>query len=340
MRIRRFIWIFGVSAIYAMSVPGHAENAPKKASEGIPRIQFEEMTYDFGQVREGTEVIHVYKFNNVGTDTLVIGKIRTSCGCTAALASEREIPPGEEGEIKVTFDSSSRHGRGKIHRTITVPSNDPEQPKVELSLTGEVLVEIEITPRYLNFGTIQKGEERSGSVKVRFPCDPTRQVTQVESLTKGISAEQVSSKSAEPGETEIQIRLSKDVPVGRLSGRVQISTTNPNKPTDTIMVIANVQGEIVVQPSVLSGVFRKGDPKAIVTLTKKGKKNLKIKKVEEDTGRFTTHVVQVKKGEHYRVELSLRDDAKPGRFQGTLKLYTNHPDQRVIEVRLSGVVQE
>lgn len=342
MRISRFIWLIGLLTIYGMSVPCNAENAPKKVSDGTPRIQFEEITYDFGQVREGIKVTHVYTFKNVGTDTLVIGEIKTSCGCTAALASEQKIPPGKEGKINVILDSSSSHGRGKVHRTITVNSNDPDQPKVQLSLTGEVLAEIEIMPPHLNFGTIKKGEERSESVKVRFPLDPTLRVTKVESLTEGIHAEQVTSKSAESGETEIQITVSRDLPVGTLSGRVQISTTSPSKPTDTIMVIANIQGEITVRPPALSGVFRKGDPKAIrsVDLTKKGKKNLKIEEVEEETGQFTTKIVEMKKGEHYRIDLALRDHAKPGQFSGTIKIHTNDPDQSVIEVRLSGVVQE
>lgn len=337
MRIGRFIWLLGLLIIYGVSLPCNAEDAPGRTSEGTPHIQFEETNYDFGQVQEGTKVTHIYTFKNVGTDTLVLGKIRTSCGCTAALVSEREIPPGGEGEVKVTFNTKNRHGRTR--KTITVPSNDPDQPKVQLSITGNILVEVEITPRYLNFGTIKKGEERSGSVKVRFPSDPTLRVTKVKSLSKGIHAKQVSTKS---GETEIKIWVDKDVPIGRLSGRVQISTTSPNKSTDTIIVVASVQGEIIAQPSVLSGVFRKGDPKAIrsVNLIERGKRNLKIKKVEEDTGLFTINVVKVKKGEHYRIELSLKDDAQLGRFQGKLKIHTNHPDQRVIEIRLAGVVKE
>ena len=130
--------------------------------------------------------------------------------------------------------------------------------------------------------------------------------------------------------------------MGRLTGRVQITTTSPNKPTVPITVSGTVQGEITVQPSVLYGVFRKGAPKAIqsINLTKRGKKNLKVKEVEEDTGLFTISIAPVKEGEQYRIDLSLRDDAKTGRFQGTLKIHTNYSDQSVIEVPLSGMLQE
>ena len=123
---------------------------------------------------------------------------------------------------------------------------------------------------------------------------------------------------------------------GQLQGKIEARGRLELLPT------ANVQGEIIVQPLALSGVFRKGNPTAIrpINLTTRGRKNLKIKKVEEDTGLFTVNVVTAKKGEHYQVELGLREDAKTGRFRGTLKMYTNHRDQGVIEVPLSGVIQE
>jgi hypothetical protein len=320
-----------------MGHPCTGEDAPDTSSEGTPHIQFEETTYDFGQVKEGIQVIHIFTFKNVGTATLVLGKIRTSCGCTAAVVSEQEIPPGGQGEIKVTFDTKNR--RGKSHKTITVSSNDPDQPNMQLSISGEILVDVDITPHYVNFGNIKRGEEHTKSVKVRFPHDPTLRVTRVESLTEGITAKQGATKS---DETEIQIRVDRKAPVGRLSGRVKIHTTSPNKPTDVIMVVVHVMGEIMVEPSSLSGVFLKGNPKTLrsIDLTKKGEKNLKIEKVEENTGRFTTNVAEVKKGEHYRIELSLREDAELGSFRGTLRIYTNHTDQRVIEVRLSGSIKE
>ncbi len=339
MKINRFVWLIGLLAVCGMNVPCNAGNTHEKVSERAPHIQFEETDYDFGQVQEGTQVTHIYTFKNVGIDTLMLGKIRTSCGCTGALVSDRKIAPGGEGEIKVTFDT--KNYRGKSRKTVTVHSNDPDRPQVQLAISCEILVEFELVPRYVNFGTIEKGEERSRSVKVRFPSDPTQWVTKVESMTRGIHARQVPSKSTKPGETEIRIRVNKEVPVGRLSGQVLISTTSPTKPTDTIMVVAHVRGEIAVQPSALTGVFRKGDPKAIrsISLTKKGKKDLKIEKVEEDTGRFAPHVVQVKEGEDYRVEIFLRADAEPGPFRGTLKIHTNDPNQRIIEVRLYGRVE-
>jgi hypothetical protein len=41
-----------------------------------PQIEFKEIEYDFGDIAEVTEVTHIFKFKNVGGDTLIINKIQ------------------------------------------------------------------------------------------------------------------------------------------------------------------------------------------------------------------------------------------------------------------------
>src|SRR3990172_1452466 len=87
-----------------------------------PAMQFEEMEYDFGTVVQGSAVKHTFKFKNVGTDTLKIAQVKTSCGCTAAWESSKVIPPKAEGQIEVSFNTGSR--QGKASKTVYVYSND------------------------------------------------------------------------------------------------------------------------------------------------------------------------------------------------------------------------
>jgi len=94
-----------------------------------PKIRFENTVHDFGKIKEGSVVDYTFKFKNVGSDVLEIKTVRTSCGCTAAVVSGKSIKPGEEGNLKVEFDSTKKEG--VVTRTITLSSNDPvEQQKV------------------------------------------------------------------------------------------------------------------------------------------------------------------------------------------------------------------
>jgi len=124
-----------------------------------PRINFQEKDYNFGTVKEGTEVTHEFSFQNAGDTELVITDVKTSCGCTAAVTSAKTVAPGEQGTLKVTFNSRGR--RGHQTKTITVYSNDPEQPQAAVRIAGEVDAgnqpRIAVAPMSLDIGVIPPG---------------------------------------------------------------------------------------------------------------------------------------------------------------------------------------
>ncbi|MGB2906169.1 MAG: DUF1573 domain-containing protein [Candidatus Aminicenantaceae bacterium] len=106
-----------------------------------PAIKFKEKKWDFGKAQQGKVLTHVFSFQNTGNATLSIANVRTSCGCAAALISNREIQPGKSGEIKVTFNTKGYEGNQTKY--IYVDSNDPKEPKAELT----VQVAIDVPPR-------------------------------------------------------------------------------------------------------------------------------------------------------------------------------------------------
>ncbi len=106
----------------------------KKAS--APKIYFPENEHDFGKVKEGKSVDFTFKFMNKGNSLLEIKSVNTSCGCTAAVLSDKKINPGKEGSIRVEFDST--HKSGEVTRTIAVTSNDPEEPNKILIIKADV----------------------------------------------------------------------------------------------------------------------------------------------------------------------------------------------------------
>jgi len=101
-----------------------------------PKIQFVESSYDFGTTVQGTQVKHIFKFKNVGTDTLKIEHVKTSCGCTAAWENSKVIPPQKEGQIEVAFNTGSVVG--KASKTVFIISNDVESPKRSVVIHGLV----------------------------------------------------------------------------------------------------------------------------------------------------------------------------------------------------------
>lgn len=101
------------------------------------KIFFPETQFDFGKVKEGSKLNHTFTFQNTGTQPLIIKDVKPSCGCTAAVISEKNIQPGKSGSIKVDFDTSKR--QGKTSKMITVVSNDTNEPNKVISITAEII---------------------------------------------------------------------------------------------------------------------------------------------------------------------------------------------------------
>ena len=105
--------------------------------KNAPKIQMGEEKYHFGTVTEGTNVEHTFTITNVGKSTLYIRKTKTTCGCTVGRPEKDELEPGESTSVKATFRTSGKTGGQS--RPIDIISNDPERPKVTLTLEGHVV---------------------------------------------------------------------------------------------------------------------------------------------------------------------------------------------------------
>lgn len=122
------------------NLPSDIVNNPKSAGEenrkGVPAISFENDVHDFGRVIEGEKITYAFKFTNSGDGNLVITNVSSSCGCTVPEFTKDPVKPGEQGNIKVTFDSKNR--RGFQNKTVTVVSNTQPNTNV-LRIKAQVI---------------------------------------------------------------------------------------------------------------------------------------------------------------------------------------------------------
>lgn len=91
------------------------------ASGKLGVIEFEESVFDFGKVKEGEVVEHVFKFKNVGEAPVILSQVSASCGCTTPGFTQEPVLPGKMGEINVSFNSLGQVGTQQ--KIVTVSSN-------------------------------------------------------------------------------------------------------------------------------------------------------------------------------------------------------------------------
>jgi hypothetical protein len=222
-----------------------------------PHMAFEERVYDFGIAGPGDRITHIFKFTNAGSEPLQITRVSTSCGCTAALLSQKEIPPGSSGDIRTVFET--KRFEGEQETTITVHSNDPDDPEIELTIIGAIQRDVAVVPQGINFGDVEKGKTVTGSVKLLQLSQNKLVLHRIEVNEKYLNATTSRFREENSRGIHIDITLKPEAPVGAFNEVITLHTNLKRRPRIDVPVWANILGRIQVQPEILSlGTISKG----------------------------------------------------------------------------------
>lgn len=105
---------------------------------GEPNFTVDKVVHDFGKADQFSETECTFTVTNTGDQPLIISKCKKSCGCTTPQCDPDPIAPGETSEIKVRYDSGRM---GPFNKSVTVHSNDPDEPTKVLRIKGEIVTE-------------------------------------------------------------------------------------------------------------------------------------------------------------------------------------------------------
>ena len=162
--MRRVILIAFYIILILFTQGCHLGSGPQLGQNNYPDIQFEETVYDFGIAGQEEKIIQNYMFTNAGNKPLIIEAVKPSCGVLSTLLTPKKVYPGENGLIKVEFLTSKTVGQQT--KNIRVYSNDPDEPEIELEVTGVVKTGIALEPEFLYFGDVKKGQTVTKALKL------------------------------------------------------------------------------------------------------------------------------------------------------------------------------
>lgn len=319
------------------SAPAHP---PATTTEQSPHIVFQEALYDFGTVEQGDQVNHLFKFTNQGTRDLRIESVKTSCGCTAAVISSEVIPPGKEGTISATFDTSRFFGERV--KTVSVHSNDPLQPVTTLTLQGAIKVEVAVEPAQLYLGRVRRGTNATHTIELLHDANKPIAITDatVASPLVSLRSEDL-EKDGKKGK-KLFVTLRKDAPLGRVSTDITVTTTSQKRPTISIPVFGHIEGDLLVQPPQVSfGVVRKGDTKQQdISIKSRGPKSVHIVRTQSSTSAVIAEMDTIKEGEEYHLTLKVNPEGVPGQIRGEVQVFTDHPVEKVLAIPVYGMLSD
>ena len=103
---------------------------------GVPVI--DRSYYEFGEVKKGNTVQAAYSVKNKGKGPLVIYHVDGQSQVTVLTPLPLTIKPGGKADLKVRLDTGSVDYSGEVIEVLTVITNAPSKPILNLFITGNV----------------------------------------------------------------------------------------------------------------------------------------------------------------------------------------------------------
>lgn len=108
---------------------------------GQPKISVDKTRIDLGVIYNGETKKARILIKNIGSDSLKIVGVTTSCGCTTAKRPKDFLRRGEQDAVEVEFNSTGF--RGRVEKHVSIMTNDPQAYTTEVTLVGDVIEELQ-----------------------------------------------------------------------------------------------------------------------------------------------------------------------------------------------------
>jgi len=186
-----------------------------------PRITFEKVVHDFGEVGPGTQQTCEFKFSNTGDSVLEITEIEVCCGVTAE-SDKQKYAPGESGVLKVQYRVGGQLGSDT--KVLYVHSNDWARSKVALTLKAQVVQKIIWEPKALKLA-LNKANGGCPDITIRSRDGKPFAITAFKSTGDCITAP--ADRSVEAAEFVLQPKVDLERLQKNLDGHIDIRITHP-----------------------------------------------------------------------------------------------------------------
>jgi len=344
---RRTIHATGIRALLlafllALSAGATAAQEGAAADGPRPRAIVPEAVWDGGKVAPGEKIVHDFVIRNEGDAPLTLTDVRPACGCTVAEFDET-IAPGAAGKVHAVLDTSSF--KGGIAKGITVLTDDPQNPRLELTMKAMVEPLIHVQPGYARF--IQPQLSEPGTVEQRIftaTFDDLR-ILDVESpypfvtVTHQLAPEDARHEEGVGPQYVLTVTLDyMKAPIGSLADFIVVETNHPRQPELRIPVSGFVRPMVAFTPSEANfGEIASEQPlRRTMVMKNYAREPLEVTAAETTVEGVAVEVESIEEGREWDIHLTVEPSLVRGDFSGTIRLRTDHPKKPLIEIPLRG----
>lgn len=316
--------------------------AQSQGTAAKPKAVAVEPVKELGLVPKGEQATHEFTIRNEGNAPLQIQEVRAACGCTVA-DYDKVIAPGQTGKVRMSVDTTTFSG--PIAKGVTVFTNDPATPQIELTVRANVEPFIKVSPGYARYSMVQGEKEGKITQTLWTPDKSPMQIVKVESPYPYLK---VSFREAKPEERNkaaqdqqqwvIDMVLASDAPVGPLTEPVKVHTNSTKQKLVQIPVSGFVRPVIAVTPSVVDfgPIEIKEEMRKTFNVRSFATEPIKLTSIQDNIQGIDASYEPLQDGREYQIRLTLKPELAKGPFNGKLVITTDSPKVPRLEVEVKG----
>lgn len=293
----------------------------------VPRIVVDEPHFKFGEQHNNQTIDHAFVIRNEGDATLEITNIRSTCGCTVGEVTSRSIPPG--GTSKISGRYNLRGRRGTQRSVLTVETNDPNNPRTQLIMSGTALQELEVQPNRVFFGQVNGGQKESRQIQLIGQPNQPFEIRGIENESEHITVTARETGSSHKFHLDIALQAPRQP--GTVDDFIRITTTLPSFPKVQVPVNARVAGVLTYAPNRISLLAGHQTPVTRYIVVRPGtQQQFRVTEVVPPSEDINVQVLSMP-NQGYRIQLTnlLPSDDLIGR---SVQIHTDVEGMKIIDI--------
>lgn len=327
-----------LAVLLSFGCGGATEEPPPEG----PAASFPEVTYDFGEVIQGTRVEHVFIVENRGSEDLRIELLEASEALSVSMPET--VRPREQGGVEIAFETHGLSGSGNLK--VELKTNDPEKPTQTLVIRGRLTSLIEIQPQNrVYFFDVIRGQTPHKDLELINHQDRPLTVLEVKSGTPRYF--ETALETLEAGQRyKLTLKLASDAPRGNRQERILVVTDSPDLPEIPIYPRAAIREVVDAKPDrvhfstmTFESLRQEGLTERHLRVSKHQGQDFKLLDVSADVSFVEAEATEETPGQAYIVTVRIdAEKAVRGEIAGTLRIRTNDSDFPELKLPITGKI--
>lgn len=216
-----------------------------KQGEATGPLVCDQPVYDFGKHDSFSKVEHTFRLRNAADSPVIIERVLTTCGCTAAKLDQKTLAPGES--VPLDAEASLRGRKGPFEKHVYVVAKGDTQNKLRLTIKGEVVERVRVVPPTVNLTHAAMDTPTESTVTIESLEEAAKfKVANISTDSEYLEVNVVASE--DEMKHELRVRTKPPLPMGSHPATLHVVTDNREFPRFDIPVGLRVLDKVEIVP--------------------------------------------------------------------------------------------